>query len=447
MTERGQQTAAPQMVGKYQIDGVLGQGAMGVVYAGHDPDIDRQVAIKTVHGHLINAEGSDDWLDRFAREARAAGRVLHPNLVTVFDYLQQDGAPYLVMERIAADTLEARLRAGPPPAIGEVHDILRQMLSGLAAIHAQGIVHRDLKPANVMLTADGHVKLADFGVARITTLEATVAGMIGTPSYMAPEQFAGRSIDARADIFACGVLLYLMVTGKKPYAEKDLTALMAAVQAGNATAPNALVSNIPDPLNDLILKAMAPDPADRFQDAASMSEALASALPRDLASVQPDFTVVVAKDPVAPSAAKTMVEKISPDTLSEVSRILTEKLGPMGKVIAKRAAQDCTSTDTMVEAALRELGGYADKDALKRDLRAALDAPQPATSAGVQSQAQTALSDLLKPHLGPITPVLVKRHAARATNLPDLVQRLGNEISDPVERDRFLMASKPIMAR
>ncbi len=133
-----------RFIGKYRIDGMLGEGAMGVVYAGQDPDIDRPVAIKTIHQHLIRAAGSEDWLARFAREARAAGRVLHPNLVTIFEYLQLDGVPYLVMERVRSITLEDRRNGATHLPLEEVHAIMSQILAGLGCIHAAGIVHRDL---------------------------------------------------------------------------------------------------------------------------------------------------------------------------------------------------------------------------------------------------------------------------------------------------------------
>ncbi|MEM6423042.1 MAG: serine/threonine-protein kinase, partial [Pseudomonadota bacterium] len=213
----GIKPGARKHVGKYRIDGVLGEGAMGVVYAGHDPGIDREVAIKTVHRHLIEAAGGEEWLERFAREAKTAGRVLHPNLVTIFDFLEDDGVPYLVMEKVRSITLEDRLRAPESLTLPEVHRILAQILGGLGCIHKAGIVHRDLKPANVMLAEDDGVKLTDFGIARLTAMDRTGAAMVGTPSYMAPEQFSGGDVDARADIYACGVLLYELLTGRKPF--------------------------------------------------------------------------------------------------------------------------------------------------------------------------------------------------------------------------------------
>ena len=182
MGERGR----PEQIGKYRIDSVLGEGAMGVVYRAHDPGIDRAVAIKTVHTHLISAEERESWLDRFAREAKAAGRCMHPNLVTVFDYLIERETPYLVMEFVDAETLGDRLSRGPLPTIAEIDALMAQILAGLGAIHGAGIVHRDVKPANIMLLPDGRVKIADFGVARVESLGATMGGMIGTPSYMSP---------------------------------------------------------------------------------------------------------------------------------------------------------------------------------------------------------------------------------------------------------------------
>lgn len=433
----------PETVGKYVIDGVLGQGAMGVVYSGRDPDIDREVAIKTVHSYLIDDDGRSEWLERFAREARAAGRVLHPNLVTVFDYLQQDGAPFLVMENVKAVTLEDRLRTSPWPDLAEVHDIAHQILKGLKAIHAEGIVHRDLKPANVMVTEDGVVKLADFGVARLSSVETTGAGMIGTPSYMSPEQFLGGAIDQRADLFACGVLLYIMITGRKPYPSLDLNELMATVQQGNAKPPLEIVPGIPVALNDLILKALEPDPDQRFPDASAMREALSDALSAQNAGLKTDSTRVKSLDANRHSAIATMLEKISLGTLAQIEKTLIGKLGPMGRVIAQRAAAGSSTTEQMVDRILLEVTDAGDRAPLRDALMKALSGS--ATSPVLLDRTHQALCDLLKPHLGPIAPILVKRHAKGAGSIEDLVESLCNEIGDAGERSAFQNHSRKLI--
>ena len=429
-------------IGKYRVVGVLGQGAMGVVYDGHDPDIDRQVAIKTVHQHLIDAAGGEDWLERFAREARAAGRVLHPNLVTVFDYLQQDRVPYLVMEKVRSITLEDRM--GTPQALDlhEVHSILAQILNGLSCIHKAGIVHRDLKPANVMLTEDGTVKLTDFGIARIAAMDATGAGMVGTPSYMAPEQFTGGDVDARADIYACGVLLYELITGRKPFQGGGVEALFLAVRNGNAPPPSEVAPEISEALDQVVLKAMSVDPADRFPDAADLRAALADALPAADHARLADRTLIVRPRRQAASAvSNTMLHRMSSQTLMEVERHLISKIGPMGRVIARRAAASCTSPEEMVGAVLQELSETDEHHDVRDSILRLLEANVGPSSADIPDENLRRLADLLKPHLGPIASVLVKRQAAKATSMGDLIRQLSESIKDPQERTKFLEAA------
>lgn len=392
--------AGPRFIGKYRVAGVLGEGAMGVVYDGHDPDIDRHVAIKTVHRRLIAAAGGEEWLARFAREARAAGRALHPNLVTVFDYLQQDGVPFLVMEKIRSTTLEDRMAAPPRLDLQEIHALLRQVLAGLGAIHRARIVHRDLKPANVMLTDEGGVKLTDFGIARLTATDATGAGMVGTPAYMAPEQFAGGDVDARADIYACGVLAYELIAGRKPFQGGGVEALFAAVRQGGAVPPgdHARPAGLPvsPALDAAVLRAMSVEPADRFADAAEMAAALAAALPAaadeaGLSSVLPEPRR--ARHPGATVSAgccaTTMLGRLPTRTMLEIERQLVARMGPMGRVIARRAAEKSADADQMLAAVMGELssmtslvasGETADmRDSILRLLAAGIEAAGPAT--------------------------------------------------------------------
>ncbi|ARE42367.1 serine/threonine protein kinase (plasmid) [Rhodovulum sp. P5] len=425
-------------IGKYLIDGVLGEGAMGVVYSGRDPDIDRPVAIKTIHRHLVSADESGDWLDRFAREARAAGRVLHPNLVTVFDFLVEDGLPYLVMERLRPVTLQDRAAAAPLP-LEEVHAILCQILSGLACIHAAGVVHRDLKPANVMLTEDGTVKLTDFGIARLTAMEATGAGMIGTPAYMAPEQMTGQKVDARADIYACGVLLYELVCGRKPFKGGGVLALFQAVQTSPPPPPSSLVPGVPPALDTIVLAALSVDPGHRFASAGEMAEALKQALPK---ADRTGLTQVIPLPKETPrrdeGLSTTMIRQLSDQTLDRVERHLTVSIGPMGKIIARRVAASATSTEEMIEALLREFPEAEDRKTVRKAIEAALAEDGATTAIGCSEAQLQALTEQLKPYLGPIATVLVRKQAKGATNLEDLAQQVASQISDDAERAQFL---------
>ncbi|NSX53673.1 serine/threonine-protein kinase [Parasulfitobacter algicola] len=430
-------------IGKYHVDGILGEGAMGVVYAGHDPDIDRQVAIKTVHKHLIDASGDGDWLERFAREARAAGRVLHPNLVTIFEYLQQDQVPYLVMERIRSTTLEDRLAAPDGLDLQEVLSIMAQILDGLACIHAAGIVHRDMKPANVMVTENGTVKLTDFGIARITAMDKTGAGMIGTPSYMAPEQFSGGDVDARADIYATGIVLYELLTGKKPFEGGGIEALLVAARSENVTAPSQIVPEIPSALDDVVLKAMNADAKDRFASAADMRDALVAALPTadGTASIRLSTSARPKRDQ-AKVGSNTMLSRMSSQTLTQVERHLIDKIGPMGRVIARRAAASATNNEELLDIILKELTQEDERHEMHASLLRLLAANVGPAPAGISDDNLHHLIALLKPLLGPISTVLVKRHAAKSTSIEDLVQALSDTLNDPAEKAGFLKAAQ-----
>nr|WP_319515870.1 serine/threonine-protein kinase [uncultured Cohaesibacter sp.] len=439
---------ARRFIGKYRIEGILGEGAMGMVYAGQDPDIGRPVAIKTIHKHLINESGGQDWLERFAREARAGGRVLHPNLVTIFDYLQEDGVPYLVMERVRSITLEDRRDAPEALPLEEIHAIISQILSGLACIHAAGIVHRDLKPANVMLADDGVVKLTDFGIARLTAMEATGAGMVGTPAYMAPEQLTGSDVDARADIYACGILLYELLTGRKPYKGGGAEALFAAMRNGQITPPSTHIPSISLELDAVVLKAMSVDPEERFEGAIQMRDALSRVMPIadrtgliDIAPPPPPTTRKTG------STTTTLLERMSEQSMRKVEHHLTSNIGPIGKVIARRAAASATSTEEMIETVLREFDDEKERDDLRRIMRKALSDTQNQTAAtdAFSSEYLQTLTSLMTTELGPIARVVVKKSAQTAGSSQELIRQLSEHIDDDAERQNFVNAAEKLL--
>jgi serine/threonine protein kinase len=264
----------PDHLGKYEIRGILGRGATGIVYEAYDPVIARRVAIKTVVLPDRDDTETKDDLERFRREAQAAGRLNHPNIVGVYDYGETEELAYIVMEYVEGITLKPALDKGERFTVPEVVLIMTALLEGLAYSHANGVIHRDIKPANVMLTRDHKIKLADFGVARIESSNLTQAGtMIGTPTYMSPEQFTGHPADARTDIYSAGVLLYQMLTGEKPF-EGGITAIMHKVLSVEPPAPSALSPAVPPALDDVVLKAMAKSPETRFQTASAFAAAL-----------------------------------------------------------------------------------------------------------------------------------------------------------------------------
>jgi serine/threonine-protein kinase len=266
------------MLGKYELKGVLGKGAMGTVYEGFDPIIARRVAIKTVRLPDADDEEAQEELARFKREAQAAGRLTHPNIVAVFDYGETPEIAFIVMEYVDGGTLKGVLDKGERFQVAEAVRVMEGVMAGLQFSHDRGVVHRDIKPANIMLTKGGEVKIADFGIARIESSSMTQAGtMLGTPSYMSPEQFMGQTVDSRTDLYSSGVMLYQLLTGEKPF-EGGLTAIMHKVLNTEPPPPSALSVTVTPAMDAVVRKAMAKRPEDRFTTANEFAAALRDAL-------------------------------------------------------------------------------------------------------------------------------------------------------------------------
>lgn len=265
------------MLGKYELRHVLGKGAMGTVYEGFDPIIARRVAIKTVRLPEPDDVEAQEELARFKREAQAAGRLSHPNIVGVFDYGETSEIAYIVMEFVDGTTLKHVIDKKERFELAEIVRIMDALMAGLQYSHDRGVVHRDIKPANLMLTTDGEVKIADFGIARIESSSMTQAGtMLGTPSYMSPEQFMGQTVDARTDLYSSGVLLYQLLTGEKPF-EGGLTAIMHKVLNTEPPPPSALSVTVPHNFDAVVQTAMAKRPEARFATARDFANAVREA--------------------------------------------------------------------------------------------------------------------------------------------------------------------------
>jgi serine/threonine-protein kinase len=264
-------------LGKYELRKVLGKGAMGTVYEGFDPIIARQVAIKTVRLPAADDLEAQDELARFKREAQAAGRLSHPNIVGVFDYGETPEIAYIVMEFVDGTTLKHLTDKRERFELPEIVRLMSELMAGLQYSHDRGVVHRDIKPANIMLTSKNEVKIADFGIARIESSSMTQAGtMLGTPSYMSPEQFMGQTVDARTDLYSSGVLLYQLLTGEKPF-DGGLTAIMHKVLNTEPPAPSALSVTVPGSFDAVVKRAMAKRPQDRYASASEFAQAVRAA--------------------------------------------------------------------------------------------------------------------------------------------------------------------------
>jgi predicted Ser/Thr protein kinase len=290
-------------LGKYELRGTLGRGAMGVVFDGWDPIIARRVAIKTVKiPDPSDAEAAEE-LARFRREAQAAGRLTHPNIVGVYDYGEDGDVAYIVMEFVDGPTLKSLLEKQERLALPEILKVMEDVLAGLAFSHARGIVHRDIKPANVMLTSDGRAKIADFGIARIESSSMTQAGTVmGTPAYMSPEQFMGQTVDARTDLYSSGVLLYQLLTGERPF-EGGMTAIMHKALNTEPPKPSELSVTAPPAMDAVVARAMAKRPEARFANAEAFAAAMRQAATAGFGAAEPEEEATMLAAPRAAPAA------------------------------------------------------------------------------------------------------------------------------------------------
>src|SRR6202162_3601907 len=294
--------------GRYEIVEELGRGAMGVVYKANDPVIGRTVAVKTIK---LSAEGSGltrpELLARFQTEARAAGVLTHPNIVVVFDAGEEDGLYYITMELVEGRSLQALIDDGQSFPLPRVLRIMEQACSALQFAHERNVVHRDIKPANLMLTGDDTVKVSDFGTAKILqfgTVQQT-AHVMGTPSYMSPEQVKGRAVDGRSDIFSLGVMLYEMVTGEKPFPGQSITTVIYKIVNEEPVPPKQVDPAIHPGINAVVMKSLVKEPETRYQSCRELLEDLRNYRATVNAGGSPQLTMVTG-GPGAPNATMAM---------------------------------------------------------------------------------------------------------------------------------------------
>ena len=290
---------SPEKIGKYEIQDVLGKGAMGVVYKGYDRAIARGVAIKAIEKASLDEAELKHVLERFRHEAQAVGRLVHPRIVQIYDYGEDEQVAYIVMELVNGKTLHEHLAQEVSYEMREVGDIVRQLLDGLGHAHAAGVVHRDVKPSNIMINADGRIKISDFGIARIESSHLTQLGdVLGTPHYMAPEQFLGLEVDALADLFSVGVIAYELLTGRKPFTGNPAVVMQQVLNERPAD-PSQLNPRL-SPLMDRVLqKALAKKREDRFQSAREFAEAFREAIDASLHMGAPEPAPAAAPDSTA----------------------------------------------------------------------------------------------------------------------------------------------------
>lgn len=270
----------PRRLGRFETVGLLGRGGMGSVYLAEDRKIGRQVAIKEIRiergvGDAALAEARV----RFEVELKAAGQLSHPNIATVYDAFETETSYCIALEYVPGISLDERLKDGPPLAPAEVAGLAAQIASGLDYAHRRGIVHRDVKPGNILLSEDGEVKITDFGIAKLASLDVTQTGVaLGTPAYMSPEQIQGRKLDGRSDQFSLGVVLYRMLTGRLPFEGATAHAVLYGIVHAEPERPGAINGGLPPGVDAVLAKALAKEPAERYATCTALSQALAAAV-------------------------------------------------------------------------------------------------------------------------------------------------------------------------
>ncbi|MBI3042905.1 MAG: serine/threonine protein kinase [Betaproteobacteria bacterium] len=303
----------PRTLGRYEILAELGKGAMGVVYRATDPLLNRTVAIKTVNMSQ-DPEEMAEYEARFYQEAKAAGGLNHPNIVTIYDIGKSGNVIYMAMELLDGAELRALMKAGAPIAPARAVEIAAQVAEGLAFAHHHGVVHRDVKPANIMILGSGAAKITDFGIARMRTAEVrTQTGVVlGSPRYMSPEQVAGKRAEPRSDIFSLGVILYEMLTGKPAFTGEDVTSVMFQILNVVPPPPSAVNPAVPAVLDFIVAKALAKVADDRYQDAGELARDLSDSAKQVATTAQAPAAVLLPAQPTLDTEAALAVVRSLP---------------------------------------------------------------------------------------------------------------------------------------
>jgi eukaryotic-like serine/threonine-protein kinase len=410
--------AAQRRIGKYVVLETIGEGAMGIVYKATDPHIQRTVALKTIQRR--DAASSVTGVanaTRFRNEAQAAGRLSHPGIVSVYDYGEQGDESYIAMEYVQGPTLAECARRERLP-LADVLSITSQLLDALQCAHSQNVWHRDIKPGNLILTVQGQLKVADFGIARIDANVLTQdAWSMGSPGYMAPECYTGAVIDHRVDLYACGVLLFELLTGARPFRGSPGVVMYQAMHE----APPTLAQALPGcdelaPFEVIVARAMAKQRSERYGSAHEMRGAL---------------------HVVAQSIGLEIPQHISVDTVQSL----------MMPVPMQRFQQRPATTPpplTVPPAPMPVKATPATAPAIQAAAPVAAPVLQPYEAPDTHAVFAGELTRLLQPHLGPMAAVVVKHAAQRHPGAAALVAHLAHELPDPNDRRQFLAQAQRV---
>jgi serine/threonine protein kinase len=461
---------APEKIGKYKVVRTLGKGAMGMVYEGFDPVIERRVAIKTILSEYLAAAEMEDAVARFKREAQAGGRLQHPGIIGVYEYGDEGGMAYIVMEYCDGEELKGFFREGRRFELIDVFEIMKQLLGALEYSHKQGVVHRDIKPANLMILPGPKVKVMDFGIARLESSSLTQVGtVVGTPTHMAPEQLMGVPADGRADLWSAGVILYELLTGVSPFLAETPAAVMHRVLQVSPEPPSAVNASLPAGFDAVVARALSKKPNDRFASAKEFQVALLQALQgkdlSGLAAVSDVERTLPPAEAARAEATRTSMKSpqrpaltVPPDILAELERSLSRHIGPLAKVLVKQGQGEAADIDELLRLLADNIPAPAERDeflakmaTLKKKMGASSPppAPAPAPSATALGKAQktrinftpeaVALAEKrLASYVGPLARVLIKDAVSKSASLRELYTSLAVHIDDEDERKAFL---------
>ncbi len=433
----------PAGFGRYRTIALLGRGAMGTVYKAHDPLIGRDVAIKVVHTERLDAATRREYLARFHAEAQAAGRCNHPAIVAIYDVSAEGEQPFIVMELVQGASLQQALCDPGRRGTTDLLAVIGEVLAGLGFAHGQGVIHRDIKPANILLTKDGRAKIADFGIARLDEGMATgVGAMLGTPNYMAPEQIIGGAVDHRADLFAVGVMLYEILTGRLPFAGRNLSETVLRLTSPEP-ADLAPVTAASPAYAPVIARALAKRPAERFASAEAFAEALRAV------EVEPADTAATVVLPAG--ALPAGGPRFDPAMLDQLETSLARFLGPMARVLVRHAADEATSREALVAALAKQVPRSQDAAQFLREHAVRIE-PRTGEATGgttaglgrtgsravpVGPELLAAAEAALAFHIGPIAHLLVTQASATSANAVELTERLAQHLSRPEDAAQF----------
>jgi len=438
------------------VENLVGIGGMGQIFKAHDPDIGRPVAIKLISTELMSGGKRAEYIRRFRREAQAAARCAHPNIVAIYDFALHEGQPFIAMEFVYGASLRQALDAAPVMAVPDAVRIILQVLDALASAHEQGVVHQDVKPANIMLTPDMRVKVADFGICRFVNMEVTITtSSMGTPNYMSPEQCRGGPVDGRSDLFAAGATLFEMVAGERAFPGHNVAEVTHRIQNEPLPMLPAPVRAVAPRLQLVLERAMGKQPEDRFDTGYEMAEALRQVLGRgdgqQETRVSPMPVAGGTPSQKAPADARPGTEpRLDADTLQVLEHKLTGYIGPIARILVRTTSGRSRSVADLCSQLALSIADGAEREQFRREVNLLIRSRWPVADGASPPGAGAARSDRLPEHelervqevlaqyVGPIARVLVRRATADASSVEALWLSLSNHIESPAERSAFL---------